>query len=301
MKAHISLRWIDRFEGSIEDSAVSYLLGNLTLVMNILHANRALILDGEPASEGGVERRRRRYLVVSDLHIGFEDKFKRAGISIESNVSSMAEELQELISRNKVTNLLIDGDVKSSTDRISKSEWENIPRLFSKLPSNCDIGVVSGNHDAGLSHLLPKQVELIDVNGVMIDRNLLMHGHTRPLPKFSDCRRLVIGHLHPIYQERGNPMSGQPVWVISRILKKRIFENVFQTETPGNQHDDSLEVIIMPSFNKDLVVAGFAGAAARWERRVAPILKELKSAEEAMVVTLNGEIIGDSSLLPRIL
>ena len=271
--------------------------------MNILHANRALTLDDDPASEGAAERRRRRYLVVSDLHIGFEEKFKRAGISIESNVSSMAEELQELISRNKVTNLIIDGDVKSSTDRISRSEWENIPRLFSRLPSSCDVSVVSGNHDAGLSHLIPKQVELIDVNGVMIDRNLVMHGHTRPLPKFSDCKRLIIGHLHPIYQERGNPMSGQPVWVVSRILKKRIFENVLQTEMSG-QHDNSsslLEVIIMPSFNKDLVVAGFAGVAARQERRVAPILKELKSAEEAMVVTLNGEIIGDSSLLPRIL
>lgn len=270
--------------------------------MNILHANRALTIDIESIQAERKDRHRRRYLLVSDLHIGFEEKFKRVGISIESNVNSMAEELEAVIQKNNVTNLLIDGDVKSSTDRISKSEWENIPRLFSRLSSKCEISVVPGNHDAGLNHLLPKEVELMDVNGIMLDQNLVMHGHTRPLPKFSDCKRLIIGHLHPIYQERGHPMSGQPVWVISRIQRKKIFENVLEVEDDQDGNLQSLlEVIIMPSFNKDLVVAGFAGDAARQERRVAPILKELKTANDALVVTLNGEIIGDSSLLPRIL
>lgn len=272
--------------------------------MNILHANRALIIDINPIQAERKDMLRKRYLIVSDLHIGFEEKFKRVGISIESNVGSMEEELEALIRKNKVTNLLIDGDVKSSTDRISKSEWENIPKLFSRLSSICEISVVPGNHDAGLNHLIPNEVELMDVNGVMLDQNLVMHGHTRPLPKFSDCKRLIIGHLHPIYQERGHPMSGQPVWVISRIQRKKIFENVLETEVSEIQESnlqDLLEVIIMPSFNKDLVVAGFAGDAARQERKVAPILKELKTADDALVVTLNGEIIGDSSLLPRIL
>ncbi|MGI0078701.1 MAG: metallophosphoesterase [Nitrososphaerales archaeon] len=271
--------------------------------MNILYQNRALIIE-LGAAQVESEAKKKRHLVVSDLHVGFEEKFKSAGISIESNVASMKEELEELIRKYGVTHLVVNGDVMSSTGRISNSEWEKIPKLFSKLTSLCEVSVVPGNHDAGLRHLIPKEVELTDVNGILIGRNLVLHGHTRPLPKFSDCKRLIMAHLHPIYQERGNPLSGQPVWIISRIRRKRIFENVLQIETFGNPDDDSeslLEVVIMPSFNKDLVVAGFAGAAARQERRVAPILKELKMAEEAMVLTLSGEIIGDSSLLPRIL
>ncbi len=273
-------------------------------MIRILYGRRALVLGGQSTSSNSSGNDGRRYLVICDLHIGFEEKFKGAGVSIESNVNAMSEELIELITGNRITNVVINGDVKSSTDRISSLEWENVPKLFSKLASHCTITVVPGNHDGGLIHLLPKDVELADASGVVVGENLIMHGHTRPLPKFSDCKRLIVGHLHPTYQERGNPLSGWPVWLICKIQKKKIFQHILQAEDLDMQqsgHDPLLEVIVMPSFNRDLVLAGFSRDASREERRAAPILRDLKASEEALVVTLDGEIIGDSSILSKVL
>ena len=273
-------------------------------MIRILYSNRAIILDRRSAASHGSENDGRSYLIICDLHIGFEDKFKGAGVSIESNVNKMGEELVDIVNAYGITDLVINGDVKSSIHRISSSEWENVPRLFSKLSSYCAITVVPGNHDGGLIHLLPKEVVLADSNGVVIGETLVMHGHTRPLPKFSDCKRLIVGHLHPTYQERGNPLSGQPVWLINKIQKKKIFYEALQIQDSDRQksRDDSiLEVIVMPSFNRDLVLAGFSRDAYREERRAAPILRDLRASDDALVVTLDGEIIGDSALLGKVL
>ncbi len=275
----------------------------LNIMIWILYKNRALILDGQSTNHSSGNDHR-RYLVICDLHIGFEDKFQGAGVSIESNVNTMTEELLDLVTSNRITDLVINGDVKSGIDRISRSEWENVPRLISKLSSHCKITIVSGNHDGGLSHLLSKDVSLANSNGIIIGENLIMHGHTRPLPKFQNCKRIIIGHLHPTYHQPGNPLSGQQVWLINKIRKKRVFYETLEIQGSDQQEgrDDSvLEIIVMPSFNKDLVLAGFSRDAFREERRAAPILRDLKASDNTIVVTLDGEIIGDVALLDRVL
>lgn len=258
-------------------------------MIDILHSYRALTIQPNDAKD--------TYLIVSDLHIGFEEKFRGAGVSFDSNAESMGKEISSLISSYRVTHLVINGDLKSSTDRISSAEWENIPRFFSKIPSSCPVTVIPGNHDGGLKHILPERVEISSPSGILIDNNLVMHGHTKPISKFSNCRRMIIGHLHPIYQEKGSPLSGQAVWVFLKLDRKKIFQDILDTD----ERDQLLDVLIMPSFNKDLAVAGYSREAAKQERKTAPILKVLEEASEAIVVTLGGEIIGDSSVLRRIL
>jgi len=232
-------------------------------------------------------------LVVADLHIGFEEKFKSSGINIESNVEKMAEELEALIDETKAKNLVIAGDVKSGIDRILQSEWENVPRLLGRLSRKCRVTVVPGNHDGGLQNLVPDFVEIADINGVVVGDTLIFHGHTRPLPKFRDCARILMGHVHPIYQKRGSPLSGMPVWAFVRLSKKALF--------PGIIEDGSMmEVVVMPSFNYDLMISGYAADELRSERRLSPMVRELKSAPEAIITTLNAELIGDASLLSAI-
>src|SRR5579862_8619833 len=162
----------------------------------------------------------------------------------------MIREISEIVERFKVTDLLVNGDVKSGVDRILHSEWENVPKFFETMQSICRVSVVPGNHDGGLAHLLPSGVELLDSNGTLISGNLIMHGHTRPSPKFSDCKRLFIGHVHPIYQKRGSPLSGQPVWVFFKAQRSQIFKTILN-EPSGNaspgQGTDELAIIVMPS------------------------------------------------------
>jgi len=57
----------------------------------------------------------------------------------------------------------------------------------------------------------------------------------------------------------------------------------------------------MPSFNLDLSVTGYFNEEAKAERRLSPIVKELRSASEAIITTLNAEVIGDVSFLPNVL
>jgi uncharacterized protein len=277
--------------------------GTSPAVPTILYKHRAVLIDdlGDRNTKG---RRSKRFLVISDLHIGFEEKFRAGGVSLEPQIKGMIREISEIVERFKVTDLLVNGDVKSGVDRILHSEWENVPKFFETMLSICRVSVVPGNHDGGLAHLLPAGVELLDSNGTLISGNLIMHGHTRPSPKFSDCKRLFIGHVHPIYQKRGSPLSGQPVWVFFKAQRSQIFKTI-PNEPSGNanpgQGTDELAITVMPSFNLELIVAGYAADAAKQERKIAPLLRDLKNTREAMVTTLDGDLIGDQSLLPNVL
>jgi uncharacterized protein len=258
-----------------------------------LFEKRAIVLEPDLPAElftGAV-------LVVADLHIGFEEKYRSTGINIESNVQKMASELENIIDENKVTSLVIAGDVKSGIDRILQSEWENVPKLLNRLARKCRVTIVPGNHDGGLQNLVPDNVEVADINGVLIGDTLIIHGHTRPLAKFSDCQRIIMGHVHPIYQKRGSPLSGMPVWAFVRVTRSSLFPE----KIPADGDSSSMvEVIVLPSFNYDLVVSGYAAEEFRSERRSAPLVRELKDAPEAIITTLSADVIGDASLLPTI-
>jgi metallophosphoesterase superfamily enzyme len=256
--------------------------------IEILYKNRAIILKEES----------KRHLLVSDLHIGFEEKFRAAGISIQPSIEKLSTELGELIKRHKITDLLIDGDVKSGTDRITKYEWENVPKFFERMTSLCHVSVIPGNHDGGLQHLVPPSVALLDSNGLMISGILILHGHSRPLLKFQKCRQLIMGHIHPIFQRRGSPLTGQPVWIFVRANRNEIFKESLPNEKSAKE---DLEIILMPSFNLELVVAGFALDAARQERKIAPVLRYLKTVREALITTTDGELIGDAAMLENVL
>ncbi len=209
----------------------------------------------------------------------------------------MASELESLIDENNVTHLIVNGDVKSGIDRILETEWEEVPRFFSRLSKKCTISVVPGNHDGGLSNLLSDSAVLEDINGVLLEDTLILHGHTRPLTKFNECKRLIIGHVHPIFQRKGSPLSGQPVWAFLKMPKKLVFREMLDQ---GKDEDPELEVIVMPSFNMALSPAGYHPDYDGEERKPSSLAKDLRQAEEAIVVTLSGAIIGDKTLLTNL-
>lgn len=249
---------------------------------------RATLFENEPAKVTG------RYLVVTDIHIGFEQKFRSSGVRIHPDVERMLSELEMLIKENSVTDLIINGDIKSGVDRILESEWENVPRFLTSLSKLCRVHVIPGNHDGGLVHLVPANIILEDINGMLLDDTLIMHGHSRPLEKFSSCRRLVIGHAHPIFKRKGSPLSGQPVWVFLKIRKKLIFKGLLENA------EALLEVMVMPSFNPELAASGYQSEFED-DKSISSLGRDLKESEEAAIISLNGEIIGDISSLKNVL
>ncbi|MDA4131119.1 MAG: metallophosphoesterase [Thaumarchaeota archaeon] len=260
--------------------------------LRTLFEKRAVLLEPETAEEKVLGR----FTVITDLHIGFEEKFKASGVNIKSNVESMGSEIEELVRSSSAENLVIAGDIKSGTERILQSEWENVPKFLGRLARECHVTIVPGNHDGGISYLVPDAVQVADINGFLVSDTLVLHGHTRPLVKYRDCKRLLMGHVHPVFQKRGSPLSGQPVWAFLKVRRKSIFQEIVDSE-----ENSMIDVIVMPSFNLDLAATGYAIEAGKTERRLSPIVKELRSAEEAIITTLAGEVIGDATLLPNIL
>jgi uncharacterized protein len=257
--------------------------------MSALYDRRAVLLESNIDSN--------RYLVISDLHIGFEEKFRGSGVRLRPSIDSMVNDLESLIDQYTVTDLVINGDVKSGIDRILESEWNNVPKFFSGATKKCRVTVVPGNHDGGLAALLPEGVTLEDINGKLIEDTLILHGHTRPLIKFKDCKRMILGHVHPIFRKKGSPLSGKPVWAFLKIRKKLVFRELLEDQNL----DSLLEVVVMPSFNTELSASGYVPEGEYESRKGFSLSKDLKMAEDAVIVTLEGEVIGDVSSLQNMI
>ena len=204
----------------------------------------------------------------------------------EGLVEEICSKLDSLIDSEKPDNLVLLGDIKSGINSISKIEWQTVP-LFFEIGKKINTIVVPGNHDGNLSRLLPNYITMTSKSGLVVGDTLLTHGHTMPSENFSNVNRIIMGHLHPVYFHEGSVLDGQRLWVSIKTEKSSIFPS-----STGN-----LEIIIMPSFNKYF----YATSKKYHKKSISPILERIKKNHEAKIVTLNGSIIGDESLLKNVL
>jgi putative SbcD/Mre11-related phosphoesterase len=229
-----------------------------------------------------------RFLVVTDLHIGFEIGMISNDINVspESIIEEIHLALDTLIKSEKPDNLVLLGDIKSGIDSISKIEWQMVPMFF-EIGKKINTIVIPGNHDGNLSHLVPEYITMTGPSGLVIGDTLLTHGHVMPSENFSQVNKIVMGHLHPVYFQEGSVLDGQRLWVSIKTEKRNIF--------PSSKGD--LEIIVMPSFNKY-----FYATHKRYHKKsISPILERIKENHSAKIVTLDGSIIGDESILKNII
>lgn len=248
---------------------------------------RALFPD--PVALLSTENGNTRHLVISDLHIGFEEQFAAAGVKVEVSTQKMLEMLLRLTNKWKPDSIIMLGDVKHSIDRISQPEWHEVPRFLEQLLRWTKVKIVPGNHDGGITPLLPREVELAPNEGIAIASNVLLHGHMNLLPQFSDCQRIVMGHLHPVYNRRGSPLTGTQVWISLKVNRASLFEG----------ESGLIEILVLPSFNMELSNAGWSS----YRRKIiSPILRRgIRQLNDAVITTLSGEVIGDVNSMQHVL
>ncbi len=186
-------------------------------MIKILHPHPALLLKEE----------NKKHIVISDLHIGFEERFAKKGISIETSTEKMKRLLIELIQQYQPEDVIILGDVKDSINRITNSERREIPKFFHDISTYSQVRIIPGNHDGGLKSLLVKKVSLESVHGITIEKSGLLHGHTKPKQNFVNLDRIIIGHLHPIFNQYSSPISGSQIWAVLKVEKKYLFESSY--------------------------------------------------------------------------
>ena len=229
----------------------------------------------------------KRYLIVTDLHIGFENTLAVNDIYIEPTtiVQETLGEIRSIIKSEKPDSLILLGDIKSSINSISKIEWQSVP-LFFEIAKEIDTVLVPGNHDGNIQKLLPENVRIASSLGIVIEDTLLTHGHTLPSENLSHVNKIVMGHVHPVFFSEGSVLDGQRVWVSLKTEKRNIFPSL----------QGEIEIIIVPTFNRY-----FYASYKKHKKSISPIIERLKESYSAKIVTLDGSIIGNESLLESVI
>jgi hypothetical protein len=248
------------------------------LQIRIVPSKPVLILEGE-----------RKNLIVTDIHIGFENNMTSNEIHIGKNspVNESIQELTDIIDSEKPDSVILLGDVKSSVKTITKNEWNDVPLFFKKIREKCDVTLVPGNHDANIQRLVPNNISMISSTGMVQDNILLTHGHTMPSENFSHVDKIIMGHIHPVFFQEDSIMNGQRVWVSIKTEK----ENIFPNKT------GDIEITIVPSFNKYF----YATHRKQYKKSISPIINKIKTISKAKIITLDGTIIGDESNVSQVI
>ncbi|MDH5462909.1 MAG: metallophosphoesterase [Nitrosopumilus sp.] len=248
------------------------------LQIRILPTKPALIMEGT-----------KKNLVITDLHIGFEDSMTSNEIFVGKNstVDEIIQELSGMIESEKPDSVILLGDIKSSIKSISRNEWDEVPKFFKEIREKCDVILIPGNHDANIQRLVPENVSLISSIGMIEDNVLLTHGHTMPSENFSHIDRIIMGHIHPVFFQEDSILNGQRVWISIKAAKEKIF--------PDKTGD--IEVTIIPSFNRYF----YATHRKQYKRSISPIIDKIKPVLSARIVTLDGVIIGNESIIEQVI
>ncbi len=243
------------------------------------------IIDSEPAL---ILENDKKNLVISDLHIGFEHKFSSNKIpnSKNSSVNDIINNVKKIIKKENQDTLILLGDVKSSIQNITKSEWNDVPYFFEELKS-IEIILIPGNHDANITRLIPDNVTLISSKGMIIDEVLLTHGHTMPSKNYSNVNNIIMGHIHPVYFDENSLLNGERIWISIKTDKSIIFPSA----------KGKINITIVPSFNPYF----YATEKRYYKKSISPIVEKIKGSAIAKIATLDGTIIGNESIINQIL
>ena len=240
------------------------------------------IIDSEPAL---ILESDKKNLIISDLHIGFEDKFSsnKNTVGKNSSINEIITNVTKIIKKENPETLILLGDIKSSIQSITKSEWKDVPYFFEEIKNSLEVILIPGNHDASIDRLIPNYVTLISSKGMIIDDVLLTHGHTMPSENYSNVNNIIMGHIHPVYFDENSLLNGERIWISIKTDKSEIFSS-----TKGK-----INITIIPSFNPYF----YATEKRYYKKSISPIIEKIKDSVEAKIVTLDGTIIGNESIL----
>jgi hypothetical protein len=197
------------------------------------------------------------YLVISDLHLGYEQSLNAEGIMIPRfQYPLIIERLEEIQEKSSCSNIVVNGDLKHEFGQISRQEWNETQEFLEYLKSNFDdIILIKGNHD-NFTRFIAEKSGLQVEECYQIGDSLILHGDKIPsyLDK-TEAENLIIGHEHPCIGLR----NGERVEKIKCYLS-------------GKYKDWNL--IVMPSFN--FVTEG---SDILQERPLSPFLKAIPGGD----------------------
>ena len=175
---------------------------------------------------------------------------------------------------------------------------KKLPYFLDVISNHTDIYFIPGNHDANIRFLIPDNVNVFSMNGMLLADTLLLHGHTMPSnARLSAVKRIIMGHLHPVFLKQGNILSGQRVWLHFKVKKSALSR---MNMTRVSQNNDLVEIVVIPAFNKYL----YALSKKQSKKSISPIINRVllnDAIKEVYITTLDGSLIGDIDSLHNVI
>ncbi len=147
-----------------------------------------------------IEKNNKKILVLTDLHLGFEEALNKQGIFLPRTMfKQIIEDIKNVFKKiGKVDEIIILGDLKHEFGKISRQEWRETLSFLDFLKTKSKkIVLIKGNHDTILRPIAEKR-EIKIKDYYFVGDICFLHGH-KVFPECLDkkIKTLVLGHLHP--------------------------------------------------------------------------------------------------------
>ncbi|MGL4670316.1 MAG: metallophosphoesterase [Methanobacteriaceae archaeon] len=233
-----------------------------------------------------------KYLIISDLHIGYEYALNKQGFMIPKfQFKKIIAKLELIIANSDANKIIVNGDLKHEFGKISKQEWKETEEFINFLEEHFEeIIIIKGNHD-NFTEFILKQHNLNIYDNYSI--NIKNNKNKITESKIAEPINILILHGHRLNKEIKNNISANYDYVIighehpsigirncERVEKVKCFLNgVFNIGSSEKQ------LIVMPSFNflaegSDILV----------EKTLSPFLKESNINEFEVLAVEESEI-----------
>tara|TARA_Y100000031_G_C8177125_1_gene364650 strand:+ start:241 stop:936 length:696 start_codon:yes stop_codon:yes gene_type:complete len=188
-------------------------------------------------------------LVISDIHIGYEEELNKKGIMIPRlSFNDITKQLEKILKKVKIKKIVITGDLKHEFGKISDQEWRETLNFVDFLMKQGEVILIKGNHDKTLD-IIAKKRNVTLVDSYIIEDIILLHGdEIIKIPE--NINTIVMGHEHPAIALRED----------KRIEKYKCF-------LKGRYKNKNL--IVLPSFNPVTI-----GTDILSQKLLSPFLKQ---------------------------
>ncbi|MBI5072252.1 metallophosphoesterase [Candidatus Woesearchaeota archaeon] len=185
-------------------------------------------------------------LALGDVHIGYEEALNKQGILVPRFAfKEMMEKLGQMIlatlalsKKQKISTILVNGDLKHEFGKISETEWRHTVRFLKLLRQYTDhIVLVKGNHDKILEPIA-KTKGLDLVSFYQVADVLFLHGDVvLDAASEKSVKIIVIGHEHPAVSLNQWPRTEKyKAFLLGKWRKSKLTLS-------------SKRIIVMPSFS----------------------------------------------------
>ena len=209
------------------------------------------------------------YLIISDLHLGYEYALNRQGFMIPRfQYKKIIKRLNEISDASNATKIIINGDLKHEFGKISKQEWDEVVDFIEFLKKHFDeIILIKGNHD-NFTGFIAEKSGLEVYENYSVENYIVMHGDKIP-QDFKEIKEdtVIIGHEHPSIGLR----SAERVEKVKCFLKGKVNDKKF---------------IVMPSFNFIT-----EGSDCLQEKTISPFLKDVSLGDFEVLAVENFEVM----------